>query len=226
MFGKGTEYVTQLLRKLLPHEKNIIQVDSDTVSQLTPHARARMHEGKNNAIVVGTQAIFTALQDRKFDNAVFLFPEQALLYPDFRSEERTYLTLMRLQQMIPSSQPVTMVTRSERLLRERLVFPSYDEQMRQRRRLGYPPLRDVVLLTLQAKRSTTAHAQARKIYRAIMEQHPSPAVTLRGPFQSFRQKRGGKHEYHILLLGPLDQLVALYAGLPHIRVDLDPQRIL
>lgn len=229
MFGKGTEYISQLLGKLIPSGETIIRIDGDTAPLLTPRARAHIRTGKNPAIIIGTQAVFTVVHNRQFDYVVFLFPEQALLYPDFRSEERAYSTLARLQQMTPPSQPVTIVTRSERLVRDRLIFSSsqmYNQQMKERRRLGYPPLHDAVLLTLVAGRSTTAYARASQVQQKIALRHPGSAVTIRGPFQSFRQKRRGKYEYHLLLLGPLDQLVPLYSGVPSLRVDLDPQRIL
>lgn len=230
-FGLGTQRLEQTLQQLLPGIPPFFRLDQDSLAQLQHAQQKKIATEKGPRLIIGTTAIFTNVQDRRFDHVVFLFPESGLLYPDFRSQERTYQTMVRLHSLgVRPQSGLVIVTRQKRLIEERLhISPQtfYQHQLAERKRFNYPPFIDMVLLTSSALRPPTALQKAKKLKNELEARLPSShQMKIRGPFQSFRKRRRGYTEYHILLLGPLSQLQPLYNGLAFDRLDIDPQRIL
>ena len=158
---------------------------------------------------------------------MLLFPERAMLYPDFRSEERTIYTLVRLKELLPANRSVAIVTRYNRLIMEKLLpgLQAYTAILRERKRLAYPPFQDLIRLTVSSKDEATARRVAGAVRRHI-EPKLNPGMKLRGPFQSFIKNRRGRVEAHLLLSGNAEKLPEVYAGIPVSSADLNPERIL
>lgn len=218
VFGAGSESLQAALRSLFPATP-LRAVNADFKGSL-----ARKRGGE---IIVGTTALFTRLPPGEADRAVYFAPEHALLYPDFRSEERSFTTLVRLCQLLPPRRTVVIATAKPALVASRLAVPYrtlYQRLFRERERLGYPPFCDAVRLTFRSR--TADHARARAAAaRAVIEGRDT-RVRLRGPFTSFVKQRRGKHEYHLLLLGGLHDLTRAYGDVPADVVDVWPERIL
>lgn len=228
-FGAGAEKVEEILKTIVGRGVEIVRVDAGTVPYLSA---AKLAGGRRPQIVIGTAAVFAAVAGATFDHVVFLFPERSLLYPDFRSTERTYLLLARLQGLLPVGRNVTVVTRQQRLVEETLVLPDaawYRREKEQRARLLYYPFRDMVRLTVRAAKVATVQARAAAVREAIEKGAHELGVTgltVRGPFASLEPQRRGRHDVHLLLLGQLPDLTRLYEGLKVDVVDVAPERIL
>lgn len=223
-FGAGTERIAELGRDVVPKGTMITRLDADTVDgQILNLTRQRQGH-----LIIGTSAVFRAVGERSVDRVVYLFPERGLMYPDFRSEERTLTLLVRLQQRLKKKHPVVIVTGRSKLIATTITQPLrawYDKQLQERRRFGYPPFNDVVVLTVRSKQMDTAVRKASRL-RETIEQRLGPESVIRGPYTAFVKQRRGQAEVHLLLLGKLDTLVPLYAGLPVEFVDVAPARIL
>ncbi|MEX1997594.1 MAG: hypothetical protein WEA04_02880 [Candidatus Andersenbacteria bacterium] len=225
-FGAGTEKIADLLQELLPASASLLRLDADTLRR----PNSPLSTLKGGTVILGTTALFAALANQRLEHAVYLFPERGLLYPDFRSSERTYYTLVRLQSLLPARQPVVIVTRKEQLVADQLILTPTafaERQLRERQHFGYPPVREAVIITAASATPAGADHKAIALRTAIEEKMTAGTpVSIRGPFSSFLTKRRGKYERHLLLLGALDTLTSLYASLPLDRVDVTPERIL
>jgi primosomal protein N' (replication factor Y) len=218
-FGPGAAKIAATLQALLP-SSSIIAVSADK-----KNVDSRW---KSADIVLGTTAIWRYATEESFDHALWIFPESALLYPDYRSSERAYYLLARLQKTIPARRRVTIVTRYIDLVNSSLAAEPEKimaQLLRERQRLHYPPFTDLVKLTCLARTETGSLDRARAVRQKIDSALP-PGVIVRGPYQGFNKKDGQKFAAHILLAGPLDQLVPLYKDLTVDRAELSPAQIL
>lgn len=226
--GVGSEIVENVLDQLVSIHKNIVRIDADTIAHSSPEEIEQ--DISDHRIVLGTSALFAQVKQEQFDRVVWLFPERGLMYPDFRSYERSMSLLARLHKHLKKKQPVVLVTRRKDILETTLGVSTdtyYHKQLTERRRLSYPPYGDLVRLTVASSKAENAEQRARNL-RTQLEQRigKNDAIHVRGPFQSFRTIRQQKSEVHVLLQGPLEQLVPIYEGLSIDSVDVDPQRVL
>lgn len=162
-----------------------------------------------------------------YDELVWLFPENILRYPDYRSREHAYTLLQRLSQLLPPGRPLHLFTHLPRQLeQELLVTPKqyFTEELKARQRLLYPPFAEVVRLTIAertAKRSETAATKIRQQLEPAVAQAHS---LIRGPLTSLINPV--PTERHVIVRGPLVTLSTLYRDAKISRADLDPLRIL
>ncbi len=228
--GVGTQTIEHVLKHISVYTKDIVRIDTDTVAGRSP--RSLEKELRRRSVVLGTSAVFKYTGDTAFDRVVWLFPERSLLYPDIRSAEQSVLLASRLQQHLRSSRRrLVLVTRREQLVADHLsgaVERVYAPMLQERKRLSYPPFNELIRLTVSSKQAQNAAKRAQQIREMIEARIPQKTenILIRGPFQGFQKTRRQKHEYHLLLIGPLPRLTALYDGLPVDAVDVRPQRIL
>lgn len=219
VFGPGAARVGDIIEQLVP-QANITAITAGVSP--SPQALA------GSDIVLGTTALWRHVGHHTFDHALWLWPETTLLYPDYRSVERAYYVLARLQQAIPARRRILIVTRYPDLIMNSLAGPPAElnkRVLRERQQQHLPPFADLVKLTCFARREAGAITQGRAIRERLTAALP-PGVTIRGPYQGFNKKEGGKFSVHLLLAGPLDQLRPLYKNLPVNRADLSPAQIL
>lgn len=185
---------------------------------------------KRASVIVGTQAAFRLIPPASLDHVIWLYPEDALQFPDARSREKARYLLTRLAGLTKNN-TVVAVSRQLKTTLPALTLPTdklWEEELKMRRRLSYPPVQDMVKLTVRAKTDTQASAQAEKIRRMLDQrsaEKKSP-VRILGPFTSLGGLKRGKRESHVLLLGPLEELVPLYRDVKCDRADYMPERIL
>jgi primosomal protein N' len=192
-------------------------------------------ENSSGKVLLATSAIFTANAGRTFDHIVWLFPERDVSYPDFRATEHALYTLARLQQLLVSPRrSIYVVTRREDLVTFPLSVPVHEAVtaiMRERIKWSYPPLAELVRLTVTARTAAAAwkkgsalrdQLEERRGQLAPTEQH---AVKIRGPFHSL-EADSTPQAVHLIATGPLERLVSLYQGLSVSAADLSPAKIL
>ncbi len=222
VFGVANERAAQFLQTELKNTKITVL---DQTSLRPENIKQSLSGWKRRHLFIGTTAAFSILAELGIDRSVLLMPEQSLLYPDFRSDERVLRQIIRLREF-SRSKDVLIVTRFNRLVRDKLDLPLaqiYQNILTERRRLHYPPFNSVIKLTWQA--STLAKAQTKTI-AAREKISNSPSLIIRGPFQSSSQRSRNVAESHLLLLGQLNELVQLYPSLKPDIVDINPERII
>ncbi len=181
-------------------------------------------------VTVSTSAIFTRGGTGLFDQVIWLWPEQVLTYPDFRSYERTRIILARLQQLLtkPENQ-IMLITRQPRLVEDELASPLEQfvgRELALRKRLCLPPYTDQVRLTVGGvcKEEETAGAALREQLGDLIAKSKKK-VLVRGPFSSLGRKNK-KNEEHIILRGQLSDIAKLYADVKIEVADVSPENVL
>lgn len=145
-----------------------------------------------------------------YDAVIWLFPEQLLQYPDYRSRERAYILLHRLAQLRPLRQPLHLVTRLPGRLEAELLLPPdryFHAELKARQRLHYPPFAEVVRLTFPSQAAERMRTRLKKARGRVI---------VRGPVAG----------QHLILRGSLSQLTALYRDVPVSTADLDPFKLI
>jgi primosomal protein N' (replication factor Y) (superfamily II helicase) len=221
-FGVASQRAAEVLQHQFKRTKVTI-IDKESLSQ--PGLDDRLKVWRRRHLFIGTTAAFSVLPQLNITRSVLLMPEQLLLYPDFRSEERVLRHIIRLGEY-SQNQTITLVTRFSRMIQEKLDVPleeSYARILLERKRLKYPPLNTAVKLSWQA---TSNEAALKKATLARKKISPEASVIIRGPFQSYQKRRRQQFEAHLLFLGDINQLKKIYSLLKPDSVDLNPARIL
>lgn len=221
--GTGAEKTAEDLRVLVGAD-NVVTITADS-SSAPPSSQLAGGRGR---IILGTTAAFSLLKADSLSQVVFLWPEKSLLYPDFRSSERTRALLLRLKTLlIPGREPL-IVTRLPRLVREELcgeAAAAVQRSLAERRRLHYPPYAGLVRLSVSARTEEAALKRAAAL-RLALEALAPVGVRLLGPFRSFVLKKNSRPENHLLLQGNINVLPDLYERQSIDLVDVNPSVIL
>lgn len=188
---------------------------------------------KKDQVIIGTSALFAKLQDEKFDQVAWMFPETALAAADFRSHERGYILFARLASMQKSPRrAVTLVTRQPSFIEKAVsgsITQLYKGMLAERKKYNYPPYADMVKLTFRARSNADATGRAvaarHLIEKKLVAEREHTRVL--GPYGTRPVKDSkAKVERHLLLLGDIAKLALAYrAAFPDL-VDLDPERVL
>ncbi len=209
------------LRVLVLHNKK------DSVSVYDAITRRLGKEAAKN-ITIGTTALLSNPLAENIDRVAWLFPEFTMRTYDFRASERARILAARLQN-IAQKYPLLIATRHMDVAKATLE--SSEEEftktvLDERSRLHLPPYADVVRLTVRDKDDKKSRQRA-ILVREILDEaiKKTPACNVFGPFQEYKAKQKKMHEYHLLLAGPLDNLVEAYKDLPLDSADIDPHKI-
>ncbi|MBI3255736.1 MAG: hypothetical protein HYZ63_02085 [Candidatus Andersenbacteria bacterium] len=197
----------------------ISRLDVDSLRGLSSEAITKKISQSN--LIIGTNAALTHLTDEQFDQAFWIFPEDALAYPDIRSSERGWLMLSRLAQLSPAS-AVTLITRQPQLIQDTIGQDPgkfLASQLKERQRLQYPPFADLVRLTFTGKKQSKAEPARLELKKRIGKNGK-----VRGPYQGIGTSK--RSQTHILLTGKLDILQAAYRDIPCDSADVAPDRII
>jgi primosomal protein N' len=182
-------------------------------------------------LIVGTSALLPIVQTQAFEHCWWFFPEDGLLYPDFRSRERGWYTLARLSNGPPASRRLSLVTRWPDFIQRALGVSSrelYTEEQTIRQLRSYPPVSDAVVLTIAARSRKQALERAWIVREQVEERmrKARAAVIVHGPYARLEDSPASQKTMQLLLLGSLATLRSLYEGLAISSADLDPYQIL
>lgn len=163
----------------------------------------------------------------QYDHLIWLFPEAILHYPDYRSREHACTLLYQFAQLLPPGQPLHLVTRFPRQLAEELLTPPlsyFEQELKARQRLHYPPFSEVVQLTIADRTTKQTERRAEKVRQELETAAAQAHVILRGPIVPLKTTL--RPERHLILRGALPAVIALYRDTKITSADLDPLRIL
>lgn len=215
----GSVTMQSILTSLNPGQ-TISRLDADSLQGMKEVEIAKKISGSN--LIIGTNAALTHLGSHSFDYVFWVFPEDALSYPDIRTSERAWLLLARLGQL--ARKPVHLVTRQPQLISDTIgqkpeVF--LRNQLKERQRLHYPPFTDLVRLTFAGKKQI----QAEKA-RLMLKKNLGKNAKIRGPYHGLDKSRRAQGQTYILLTGKLSVLQAAYEQVPCDSADVAPDRII
>ncbi len=232
-FGAGTQQVEAELKRLFPNV-SALRWDADTAQNIDAHEAILASFAQQQAqVMIGTQMIAKGL-DLPFVTLVgVVSADLGLALPDFRASERAFQLLTQVagragrgvlggQVILQTYQPHHA---SIRAASQHDYEAFYQEEIKHRRELGYPPFRRVLRLLVQhpnpqhAQRS--AEQLAERLHNMIrVEDWPDASVI--GPAPAFFTKIDNHYRWHVLLrAADPAALVRQLGPLPEVYIDVD-----
>ena len=176
-YGIGTEKVEEEIKKLVPSAK-IIRMDTDTTTKKSAHEKiitSFMNEEYN--ILLGTQMIAKGLDFPNVTLVGVINADISLNFPDFRSSENTFSLLNQvsgrsgrgekegkviIQTFNPEHYAIKYSKNND-------YIGFYNEEMKIRKKLGYPPFYYLCSLKIISKDYDLASKTALKISKYLKD---------------------------------------------------------
>jgi primosomal protein N' (replication factor Y) len=208
--GEGTEKLEDQLIKRFPRLR-IARIDRDTIARRRDMERILNDFSRGELdMLVGTQMI---AKGHDFPNVTLVgvvSVDLGLGLPDFRSAERTFQLLTQVagragrgdlggQVLIQTYYPEHYALRHAR---EQDYEGFYDEEIRYRERMGYPPFFALASILIKHSELNVAAENARKLRRALDEANAQKACRILGPAPASFARLKGEHRLQILIKSP------------------------
>jgi len=250
--GRGTERIEEEIKALAPQAR-VSRMDRDTTRRKGSHERIlRQFEGEELDLLIGTQMIAKGHDIPEVTLVGVILADVALDLPDFRAAERTFQLLLQvagragrgdwpgrvlIQTFHPDHYCIQAACRQG--YRE-----FYDQELRFREELRYPPFSRIVNLRLTGTREEEVRAAADLLGESARSIQAGSASTYRdmevlGPSQAPLARIRGRYRYQCFLKGsPPQRLLAftrevladcrhsLARGNVHLEIDVDPIQLL
>jgi len=232
--GVGTQRVEDDVRAAVPGA-TVTRLDRDAVRKKGAHAAAyeRMRTGRAQ-VIVGTQMVAKGFDLPGVTLVGVVNADTLLSLPDHTAAERTFQLLVQvlgrsgrssaggqgiLQTYLPDHHAIRAAA-----AHDYLAFA--DNELRERRRFGYPPYGRLVLLQTSALRQATVERRAASLAASLRAAAGDDAEVL-GPAPAFAAKRAGSYRMQLVLRGrdPSAVLDRVTVG-PEWTVDVDPVTLL
>ena len=169
--GMGTEKLESLLKEEFKEAK-VIRMDQDTTKNKGAHKRIidDFKEGKYN-VLVGTQMIAKGLDFPKVTLVCVVNGDATLNIPDFRSSERTYELLSQVSGRAGRDKlDGEVIIQGFNVSHYSIIYAKdndydsfYNEEMKIRKTLKYPPYYNLCLIKVSGKNYDEVYKEASKI---------------------------------------------------------------
>lgn len=188
--GTGTQKVERDVRRLLP-DASVCRFDSDAVEESggLPATVEKIKKGEFQ-VVVSTQIGLPFLRNHNFTLAAVISADAILNLPDFRSAEKTFRLVHQLAgpQTGPSGSRKVVVQSFNAdhyslLWAQKLDYAGfYQEEIRRRQKLDYPPLARLISLRVEGGSKSGAGPLAATIAEGLRSRVPEHSdVSIMGP---------------------------------------------
>jgi len=238
-YGIGTQKVEEELKKLFPFLK-VARLDRDIASQRKMHEKiyTSFLSGELD-VLVGTQMIAKGFNFPRVTLVGVVDADVGLHLPDFRSAERTFDLLTQVAGRTgrgDSKGKVLVQTQHPehyalQCAREHDYPRFYDQEIRDRERLNYPPFCRLINIVMRAAKEPFAHEAAEMLAEklgsidermTILGPAPAPYSRLRAQFRYQVVVKGSAETF-----GPcLDFLRRYRPAKAFMTVDVDPADLL
>ena len=205
-FGAGTQRVVAEIKKLSPKTK-ILRLDSDVAKSPTQQQEIINEFNKlKNALLIGTQMLLE--KDIKPINLMGVVSIETILnLPDYRSSERVFKILNQLQLMskkeflIQTYNPENFVIKNAI---DNKWQKFYNEEIKVRKLLDYPPFSQIIKLTFEHKDPKKAEDEAKILFEKLKQQTKNFQLSisdfqLLGPVPAFIPRIIGKYRWNIII---------------------------
>jgi len=237
-FGGGTERVENEVEKRFPQAR-IVRWDQDTTGGKDIHEQLLQRFIDHEAdILIGTQMVAKGLDLPLVTLVGVISADTAIYLPDYRSGERTFQLLTQVagragrgllggKVILQTYDPDHYAIRAAS---EHDYQTFYEQEIRYRSELGYPPYARLVRLIVREKTAEQAQREAVRIYdllsQRIMEQK-LVRTSLIGPAPCFYPRRDKLYRWHVIIRGA-DPTVILDDVTPShsLHIDVDPVSLL
>jgi len=240
--GVGTEQLQSAVGEAFPSAR-VARLDRDTASGEGVETVLDRLRGGDVDVLVGTQMVTKGHDIARVTLVGVALADQSLAFPDFRAAERTFQLLAQVagragradspgKVVLQTFQPEHPAIR---LAAEHDYEAFFEEEIRAREEVGYPPFGRLVSVRVHAgaeedaRHATQRLAEVARGHQAVRD----GAVQVLGPAPAPLTRLRGRYHYRLLLKSPdrklLRSVAALLAaridqGLPpaHATLDIDP----
>ena len=208
--GQGTEKLEDELRRRFPRLR-IARIDRDTITKRRDMERILTDFSRGDLdMLVGTQMI---AKGHDFPNVTLVgvvSVDLGLGLPDFRSAERTFQLLTQVsgragrgeragRVLIQTYYPEHYALRHAR---EQDYDAFYQEEIRYREKMAYPPFFALASILVRHSDLSIATDNARKIRRALDNANTAGTCRILGPAPASLARLKGEHRLQILIKSP------------------------
>lgn len=211
MKGTGTQRIEDELSEIFPRAR-ILRMDADTTSTKNAfESKFKAFADGQYDIIVGTQMIAKGLDFPNVTLVGVLKTDNSLYAGDFKAYERTFSLVTQvvgrsgrggrkgramLQTFTPEHYVLNLAARQD--------YPAfYEEEIKLREAMLYPPYCDIVAVTFSALQDDKCEAAARKFIQIVTE---SPEVKenkiplrILGPARCAAAKINGRYRYRLII---------------------------
>jgi len=216
----GLEKMEKMLKKMYPDVK-IFKKTAEEKNLVIP---------ENWQIVIGTSSVEEVLDKVSVDLLIFPNGDSFFNVPDFRAEERFFLTVNNfLKRMKSEKAKVIIQTFNSGLpiyksLKQNNPEIFYDKEIKIRKQLNYPPFSDVVKIEMEAGSKKFLETKKNNLEKLLKEKNLP--VFYAGP--SFPPVRKGHYLWkYILMVNAVDifgKLHGLVGKIPF-SIEINPEKI-
>ncbi len=203
--GIGTQKVEEEMTGYFPEAK-ILRMDLDTTTARGAHDKILTQFGNGEAdMLVGTQLVAKGLDFPRVTLVGVISADSTMLMPDFRSNERTFQLLTQVSgragRREKEGDVIIQVTNSDegvlKFVADHDYQSFYDEEVRVRHELNYPPFSRMVVLEFRGGDINDTNDAAEKAARRIRKSLPVIAVL--GPAPAVIGRLLGKFRFQIII---------------------------
>lgn len=237
-FGAGTQRVEAEIEKLYPGVRTL-RWDQDTTTQRNAHFEIMQQFVRQEAdVLIGTQMVAKGLDLPLVTLVGVISADVALNLPDYRNGEQTFQLLTQvagragrgllggrvvLQTYSPEHYAIQAASRHD-------YGGFYDQEMRYRQALIYPPYSRLVRLVVRSETAEKAESEARNLHGLIaarIREEGLNSTALIGPAPCFYPRLRGRFRWQIIIRGPEPaRLLEDIVPGPELVIDVDPVSLL
>lgn len=208
--GVGTQRIQDELKELFP-EKEVLRMDTDTVSASNSHERILSRFQKENIpILVGTQMVAKGLDFENVTLVGVMAADLALYVDDYRAGERTFSLITQvvgragrggkqgravIQTYTPENDVIRFAAKQD-------YDSFYDQEILLREARGYPPFRDMLVFMASGPSEALVLRACSKLRHALeshLHQSRIPFQLL-GPAPASIAKVNNRYRYRLTLM--------------------------
>jgi primosomal protein N' (replication factor Y) len=205
--GEGTEQIEEMIAGKFPTLR-IARLDRDTTSRRQTYEQAILSFAAGELdMLVGTQMI---AKGHDFPNVTLVgvvSVDAGLAMPDFRASERTFQLITQVAGRAGrgdrAGRVLIQTYHPEHYALRHACAQDYDgfyeEEIRYRKSLSYPPFVSLAALLVRGDDLTKTHALAAELKRALDETNTERACRILGPAPAPLARLRGEHRIQILL---------------------------
>ena len=173
-FGTGTQKIEEELQRLFP-QAVVMRMDFDTTSQKGGHEKVLEEFSKNGDILLGTQMVTKGLDFHDVTLVGILAADTTLCMDDYRAAERSFSLFTQVcgragrgdipgRAVIQTYQPFNSIIKYASKQSYKLF---YDDEIKARRRLFYPPFCSIVLIMTTGEDEEKAYGKIKEIEKEV-----------------------------------------------------------
>ena len=204
--GVGTERVEEELREQIP-EARIRRMDLDTTSKKGAHKKMLAEFGRGEIdVLLGTQMVAKGLDFARVSLVGVVSADTQLMLPDFRSGERTFQLITQVAGRAGrrSDTPGEVIVQTGHPEHPAIgaafakdYMTMYEDEIRGRRELNYPPFARFILIEFRSKDQKEAERHAR-LFRSLLPSG-NDGMEIFGPTAALIWKLRNFYRYQIIV---------------------------